>query len=218
MPREHLRVIHDQAERAGRIVRNLLTFARKGCRRRARSISTTCRPHRAAHLYELQLHGIELESADRPRSVLVLGDRHELQQVLLNLMTNAVQAVSTLDRARGAVSGWRSPAEDGDAVLRVRDNGPGVPPHLVPHPVHSVLHHQEPRPGHRLGLSLSYGLVKAHGGTLVYEAPPEAGAEFRVTLPAHDAPGPLPEPEASRPAGSPGASWWWTTTRPCIGW
>src|SRR4029078_6973260 len=91
--------------------------------------------------------------------------------------------------------------QDGDAVLRVRDNGPGVPPHLVPHLFTPFFTTKSPGQGTGLGLSLSYGLVKAHGGELVYEAPPEGGAEFRVTLPPHDAPGPLPEPEASRPAG-----------------
>ena len=51
-------------------------------------------------MYELQLHGIDLESAAGPNPVVVLGDRHELQQVLLNLVTNAVQAVSALEQGR----------------------------------------------------------------------------------------------------------------------
>jgi two-component system NtrC family sensor kinase len=202
MPREHLRVIHDQAERAGRIVRNLLTFARKGVPEKSPvDLNDVAARTALLIMYELQLHGIELESVTGPNPVLVLGDRHELQQVLLNLVTNAVQAVSTLDRAQGRSIRLEITRHDGDAVLRVRDNGPGVPPHLVPHLFTPFFTTKSPGQGTGLGLSLSYGLVKAHGGELVYEAPPEGGAEFRVTLPAHDAPGPLPEPEASRPAG-----------------
>src|SRR3954462_6593006 len=97
MPREHLRVIHDQAERAGRIVRNLLTFARKGVpEKTAVDLNDVVTRTSLLIMYELQLHGIELESELSPTPPVVLGDRYELQQVLLNLVTNAVQAVSGL--------------------------------------------------------------------------------------------------------------------------
>jgi Signal transduction histidine kinase regulating C4-dicarboxylate transport system len=67
VPREHLRVIHDQADRAGRIVRNLLTFARKGVTEKA-PVDLNDVAARTAMLivYELQLHGIELEQALSP--------------------------------------------------------------------------------------------------------------------------------------------------------
>jgi two-component system, NtrC family, sensor kinase len=202
MPREHLRVIHDQAERAGRIVRNLLTFARKGVAEKTPvDLNDVAARTALLIMYELQLHGIELESVTGPSPVVVLGDRHELQQVLLNLVTNAVQAVSVLDQGRVRRIRLEITRQDGDAVLRVRDTGPGVPPHLIPHLFTPFFTTKSPGQGTGLGLSLSYGLVKAHGGELVYEAPPEGGAEFRVTLPAHDAPGPLPmdDAESSRP-------------------
>ena len=198
MPREHLRVIHDQAERAGRIVRNLLTFARKGVAEKTPvDLNDVAARTALLIMYELQLHGIDLESVTGPNPVVVLGDRHELQQVLLNLVTNAVQAVSVLDQGRVRRIRLEITRQDGDAVLRVRDTGPGVPPHLIPHLFTPFFTTKSPGQGTGLGLSLSYGLVKAHGGELVYEAPPEGGAEFRVTLPAHDAPGPLPMDEAA---------------------
>ncbi|HKU61307.1 MAG TPA: ATP-binding protein, partial [Gemmatimonadales bacterium] len=202
MPREHLRVIHDQAERAGRIVRNLLTFARKGVLEKSPvDLNDVAARTALLIMYELQLHGIELESVTGPHPVVVLGDRHELQQVLLNLVTNAVQAVSALERGRNRKIRLEITRQNGDAILRVRDTGPGVPPHLVPHLFTPFFTTKSPGQGTGLGLSLSYGLVKAHGGELVYEAPPEGGAEFRVTLPAHDAPAPPPldVPEPPRP-------------------
>ncbi|HEV8142534.1 MAG TPA: GAF domain-containing protein, partial [Methylomirabilota bacterium] len=86
VPREHLRVIHDQAERAGRIVRNLLTFARKGVPEKAPvDLNEVAARTALLIVYEMQLHGIELEQVLSPDPVAVLGDRHELQQVLLNL-------------------------------------------------------------------------------------------------------------------------------------
>ena len=200
LPREHLRVIHDQAERAGRIVRNLLTFARKGVPEKSPvDLNDVAARTSLLIVYELQLHAIELESVPSPQPVVVLGDRHELQQVLLNLVTNAVQAVSGLEAGRPRRIHLEIGRHDGEAVLRVRDTGPGVPPHLVPHLFTPFFTTKGPGQGTGLGLSLSYGLVKAHGGELVYEAPPEGGAEFRVTLPAYDDPGPLPADEPGEP-------------------
>ena len=185
MPREHLRVIHDQADRAGRIVRNLLTFARKGVlEQMAVDLNDVASRTTLLIMYELQLHGIELDTALSPEPVVVLGDRHELQQVLLNLVNNAVQAVSTLppDRPRRIRS--RRRAQDGR-----RSSGCATPARAFRrtwclHLFTPFFTTKAPGEGTGLGLSLSYGLVKAHGGLLAYEPPPEGGAEFRIALPA----------------------------------
>jgi CheY-like chemotaxis protein len=90
------------------------------------------------------------------------------------------------------------------AVFRVLDSGPGVPPHLVSYLFTPFFTTKAPGEGTGLGLSLSYGLVKAHGGILAYEAPPEGGAEFRISLPAYqppdDAPVLAPSHEGARRA------------------
>jgi two-component system, NtrC family, sensor kinase len=194
-PREHLRVIHDQAERASRIVRNLLTFARKGAVSEKSAVDFNDVVTRTALLieYELQLHGIELQSELSPEPVVVLGDRYELQQVLLNLVTNAVQAVAALEPDRPRRITLFTSHADGEAVLRVRDSGPGVPRHLAPYLFTPFFTTKAPGEGTGLGLSLSYGLVKAHGGDLTYEAPVEGGAEFRVVLPLYEAETPVEE-------------------------
>jgi two-component system NtrC family sensor kinase len=188
LPREHLRVIHDQAERAGRIVRNLLTFARKGvAEKTAVDLNDVVTRTSLLIMYELQLHGIELESQLSPTPPIVVGDRYELQQVLLNLVTNAVQAVSGLPAdAPRRITLATSRAED-RAVLLVRDNGPGVPRHLAPYLFTPFFTTKAPGEGTGLGLSVSYGLVKAHDGDLSYEPSAEGGAEFRVSLPLFSA-------------------------------
>jgi two-component system NtrC family sensor kinase len=201
LPREHLRVIYDQAERASRIVRNLLTFARKGVpEKTAVDLHDVVVRTSLLIMYELQLHGIELESDLSPEPTVVLGDRYELQQVLLNLVTNAVQAVSGLEPGKPRRITLATSRSDGRAVLCVRDTGPGVPPHLVPYLFTPFFTTKGPGEGTGLGLSLSYGLVKAHGGVLEYEAHPEGGAEFRVTLPLFetDIPAAEPPPRLSR--------------------
>jgi CheY-like chemotaxis protein len=155
-------------------------------------------------VYELQHHGIELESALSPEPVVVLGDRYELQQVLLNLVNNAVHAVSQLEAGCPRRIRLETARQGGTAVLKVRDSGPGVPPHLVSYLFTPFFTTKAPGEGTGLGLSLSYGLVKAHGGILAYEVPPEGGAEFRINLPAHHGPAdepPLERRSAQRPTG-----------------
>jgi two-component system NtrC family sensor kinase len=188
-PHEHLRVIHDQAERAGRIVRNLLTFARKGVvEKTAVDLNDVAARTSLLIVYELQLHGIQLESELSPEPVIVLGDRYELQQVLLNLVNNAVHAVTQLEPGRPRRIRLETALQNGTAVVRVRDSGAGVPPHLVSYLFTPFFTTKAPGEGTGLGLSLSYGLVKAHGGILTYEPPAEGGAEFRINLPAYHAP------------------------------
>ena len=188
LPREHLKVIHEQAERAGRIVRNLLTFARKGvAEKTAVDLNDVVTRTSLLIVYELQLHGIELDSELSVEPVVVLGDRYELQQVLLNLVTNAVQAVSGLEPGKPRRITLCTARAEGNAVLRVRDTGPGVPRHLAPYLFTPFFTTKAPGEGTGLGLSLSYGLVKAHGGGLSYEPPAGGGAEFQVILPLFEA-------------------------------
>jgi PAS domain S-box-containing protein len=199
-PREHLRVIHDQAERAGRIVRNLLTFARKGVPEKA-PVDLNDVAARTALLivYELQLHGIELDQALDPVPVIVLGDRYELQQVLLNLITNAVQAVSGLPPGSPRKIVVATARRGQNAVLRVRDTGPGVAPQDASSLFTPFFTTKAAGQGTGLGLSLSYGLIKSHGGELSYEPGPEGGAEFRVVLPCHAEPVEAVDAEAAKP-------------------
>src|SRR5215210_825898 len=195
LPREHLRVIYDQAERAGRIVRNLLTFARKGVAEKAAvDLNDVVTRTSLLIVYELQVHGIDLDSELSPELVVVLGDRYELQQVLLNLVTNAVQAVAGIDPGRPRRITLVTSRSEGEALLQVRDNGAGVPKHLAPYLFTPFFTTKGPGEGTGLGLSLSYGLVKAHGGVLEYEAPPDGGAEFKVTLPLFESDTPAANP------------------------
>src|SRR6266480_1187686 len=195
--RGHLQVIQEQAERAGRIVRNLLTFARKGSAERVPvDLNDVIRRTLSLTAYDLKLKDITVERELSGALPEVFGDRHGLQQVVLNLITNAAQAVAENPRERPreiTVSTWF----DGQVHLRVADTGPGIPDEIAQSVFTPFFTTKEPGKGTGLGLSLTYSIVESHGGQITLEPRnPRGGAAFRVDLP------PAPA-DAVRPALTP---------------
>jgi two-component system NtrC family sensor kinase len=182
--REHLHVIQEQAERAGRIVRNLLTFARKGPTDLG-EVDFNDIVQRTVMLigYELKLREVQLETRLTPGLPMVRGDRYELQQVILNLATNAVHAVTgnPPERARRIVidTGVSSASQ---VFVRVEDNGPGIPPEHLANIFSPFFTTKEPGQGTGLGLSISFGIVERHGGRLSIERS-TGGAVFVMSVP-----------------------------------
>src|SRR6266545_2000710 len=202
--RGHLRVIHEQADRAGRIVRNLLTFARKGPPEQAAvDLNDVIQRTLLLMSYDLKLKDVTIEK-DLATVPPVLGDRHALQQVVLNLLNNAAQAVAANPPARPRaihLSTWF----DDRVRLRVADTGPGIPDDVVPHLFTPFFTTKEPGHGTGLGLSITYSIVEAHGGRITLERPADGGAAFLVDLPPAPADAPrgggggrnTPEPQAT---------------------
>jgi two-component system NtrC family sensor kinase len=182
--RGHLQVIHEQAERAGRIVRNLLTFARKGSAERVSvDLNDVIRRTLSLTAYELKLKDVTVDRELSGALPGVLGDRHGLQQVVLNLVTNAAHAVAENPREKLrliTVSTWF----DGQVHLRVADTGPGIPDEVAQSVFTPFFTTKEPGKGTGLGLSITYSIVESHGGQIVLEPrSPRGGAAFRVDLP-----------------------------------
>lgn len=183
--REHLRVIHEQADRAGRIVANLLTFARKGTPELA-AIDLDDVAQRTTLLIqaELKLRGIALERASGDPAI-VRGDRYEIQQVLLNLLTNAVHALSSLPPGVPRRIRVETGREGERAFVRVADTGLGIPPALISQIFTPFFTTKQPGQGTGLGLSISYGIVESHGGRLSYAPAEGGGSVFTVLLPLY---------------------------------
>jgi len=195
--RGHLQVIQEQAERASRIVRNLLTFARKGAAERVPvDLNDVIRRTLSLTSYDLKLKDIVVERELSGALPDVFGDRHGLQQVVLNLVTNAAHAVAENPRERPreiTVSTWF----DGQVHLRVADTGPGIPDEIAQSVFTPFFTTKEPGKGTGLGLSITYSIVESHGGQITLEPRgPRGGAAFRVDLP------PAPA-DAVRPALTP---------------
>jgi two-component system, NtrC family, sensor kinase len=196
--REHLRVINDQAERASRIVRNLLTFARKGPAEGA-PVDLADVVQRTVLLmgYEMRQAGVTVETALAPGVPAVHGNRDQLQQVVLNLLINARQALALLEDGapRRIVISLDHEAER--VVLRVKDSGPGMPAEIAAQIFDPFFTTKAPGEGTGLGLFLSYGIAESHGGTLTAESEPGQGASFALALPAGE--GAAPKRRVSEP-------------------
>ena len=198
--RGHLRVIHEQADRAGRIVRNLLTFARKGpAERVAVDLNDVVQRTLLLMSYDLQLKDVTVEKDLGPVAP-VLGDRHALQQVVINLLNNAAQAVAANPPDRPRRVRLRTWADD-RVRLRVADSGPGIADDVLPQLFTPFFTTKEPGEGTGLGLSITYSIVEAHGGHITVERPAEGGAAFLVDLPVA-APG-TPRGDGPEPRAAP---------------
>ncbi len=183
--KKHLSLIHEQAERAGHIVRNLLTFARKGPGEISDvDINEIARSVAGLVSHDVKLRDIDLELSLEEPPPRVRGDRHELQQVALNLTTNAIQAVrdNQPDQPRSVEIATRQ--QDALAQLSVSDTGPGIPAEHLANVFLPFFTTKEADEGTGLGLSISYRIVERHRGRIAVRHRSGGGTEFTVSLPA----------------------------------
>ena len=124
------------------------------------------------------------------------GDASQLEQVLLNLVLNAEQALAGCPDGRIAV---RLHAHEGRVRVAVADTGPGIPADALPRIFEPFFSTKPVGQGTGLGLSICYSIVQSHGGRLTAESRPGLGATFVVDLPAHDG-ATVARPAAAAPA------------------
>lgn len=181
--REHLKVINEQADRAGHIVRDLLIFARKGTgERSAVDLDEVAQRTLALLSYDLRRANVAAQLDVEPDLPRVLGDRHQLQQVMLNLVTNAIHALGKVPEPRRVTITAR--LEGDRVVLRVADTGPGISEDVRAQMFSPFFTTKPPGEGTGLGLFVSYGIAEAHGGSLTAESRIGEGATFILSLPA----------------------------------
>jgi two-component system NtrC family sensor kinase len=201
LERRHLHVINEQAERAGRIVRDLLIFSRKGpAERTAVDLGDVAQRTVQLMSYEMKLHDVTVGTTIAPGLPAVLGDRYQLQQVVLNLLSNAAHALSTMPPGKARRVELVVAAEGGRVVLRVADTGPGLPAEVKAQMFSPFFTTKAPGEGTGLGLFVSYGIAEAHGGMLTAESQPGEGATLILALPVAEA---APEPRQAAAAPTP---------------
>jgi two-component system NtrC family sensor kinase len=179
--RDKLEIIGSETSRAARIVRNLLLFARRHSpERRPCLLADQARRVLDLKAYQLDRDTISVVT-EFEACPPVWADENQIQQVLLNLVQNAHQAM-----VRHGTERVLTVRVNGDAKcarVEVLDTGAGIAPEALPKVFDPFFTTKSPGEGSGLGLSVSYGIVAEHGGVLKAENRPEGGARFVIELP-----------------------------------
>lgn len=183
--RRDLKHIYQEADRAAKIVHNLLVFtgSRKLVRRRTQvdRILSRAVASRKAHVAK---HGITILRRQGPRLPDILGDALLLQQAFLNVLINAEHAVVAGERARRILIRSSTPRTRSRVVVTIRDSGPGIPQDALPRIFDPFFTTKDVGQGTGLGLAITYGIIQDHGGTITATTGRAGGALFRIELPA----------------------------------
>ena len=196
--REPLAVIREEAERASTIVRNLLSFARKTDNQRtatdlAELLESTMMLLRNTLMASRVDACLELEPDLPP----VVVEASKVQQVFVNLVTNAAQAINDTGRP-GTVTLRARRFLDGVAI-EISDDGPGIAPEVASRIFDPFFTTKGEQRGTGLGLPICQGIVREHGGRITVESVVGSGATFTVVLPQGQPQPEPPTPDAVRP-------------------
>ena len=178
--------ICEAATRCARIVMNFLALARQQPSERAAvSLNRVVQDTVELLAYELRVTNVEVHFALADDLPSLWADRHQIQQVIVNLVTNAHHAMSEISSLRRLTFTTWHDATDGRIVLEVADTGPGIPPEIRARIFDPFFTTKPAGEGTGLGLPICQGIIEAHGGTTqVEDRPGGHGAVFRVRLPA----------------------------------
>lgn len=195
--KRYLDMIHKSAQRCQKIVQSLLSFARRHKpERKAVCVNKLIEAALDILNYQLRTSNIEVTSALAPQLPLAMVDPHQMQQVFLNIINNARQAIEGHQ-----LGGWiriTTATRGANVCVTVQDSGPGIPEQSLRKIFDPFFTTKEVGKGTGLGLSLCYGIVKEHGGRIIPRSKLGEGATFEIELPitheARETPDPKPPP------------------------
>jgi two-component system, LuxR family, sensor kinase FixL len=177
--RDALEKASEQSLRAGQIIRRLRDFVSHGeSERRVESIKKLVEEASALALVGAKERGIRVRFQFDPAADMVMVDKVQIQQVLLNLMRNAMEAMEPSERREILLS--TAPADDDLLTVNVADTGPGISEELSSQLFQPFV--TTKRHGMGVGLSISRTIIESHGGRIWVESNPGGGAVFRFTL------------------------------------
>ena len=183
--KQGLEVILGEAERAARIVRNLLTFARKRQTTRAMvDLNQVVRETLALRAHEQEVTNIEVVEALATGLPEVFVDGHQIKQVLFNLIINAEQACLAANGRGTIVVRTIHDADRGSALLEVNDDGPGIPEDRQGKVFDPFFTTKEVGQGTGLGLTVAYAIAREHGGRIWLESRSAVAPGAKRTAPA----------------------------------
>jgi len=181
-PREelgrYLHLVQQECVRCGQIVKNMLMFARPGGAEFV-AIDLNEIVDRSLMLvrHHLDISGIELRTTPLEGNSRIVADPGQVEQALVALLVNAVEAMKS-----GGTLTVRVCAEKGGVLLDIADTGPGIPPDVLPQIFEPFFSTKVNESGSGLGLSVVYGIVHRHGGTIEVDSEVGRGTTFHIRL------------------------------------
>ncbi|HEU5184203.1 MAG TPA: GAF domain-containing protein [Gemmatimonadaceae bacterium] len=179
---ESVSLMKREADRAVAVIRDLLAFARKtGPRSVVVDMNDLLEQTLRLRAYGMRSTGVTIETHLDPSLARVRGDDRQLQQVLLNLIVNAEHAMSNTSVRQLSV---RTANEGSRVVVEIKDTGTGMTPDVQKRIFEPFFTTKPEGTGTGLGLSVSYGIMQSHAGTLSVQSAVGIGSTFRISLPA----------------------------------
>lgn len=183
---EYLRLMAHECSRCGDIVKNLLLFARQRGSTEMETVDIGKLLDRSLMLvrHHLQISDIELNRQELEDDPMIEADAGQLEQALVALCVNAVEAMSGPSHDGGELT-VRVDGNEKSLHIDIGDTGVGIHPDVLPRifePFFSTKHEES---GVGLGLAVVYGIVQRHGGSIEVDSEPGRGTSFHVTLPRH---------------------------------
>lgn len=180
--RENLTIIEKETKRCKTIIENLLKFARQEkVAHEPIEVNRVVEDSVAIVEHQLGLHDVQIDKALAPNLPRILGNANQIQQVLMNLLINAQQA---MEGKPGLVKATTRRFDHEHVEIRVTDTGPGIPKEIRAKIFEPFFTTKPTGKGTGLGLSVSYGIIKDHKGDIRVESEVGKWTTFIITLPA----------------------------------
>ena len=191
--KEAVKSIHGEAERAKKVIQNLLSFARKHSpQKEVIQVNDILEKTLGLTDYEMRKNGVKIMRDLDPDLPETVGDPNQLQQVFLNIIINAQHAMMDMPDERRITVRTRVKDKPGvssagtSSVIEIafEDNGPGIPENVAKK-IFDPFYTTKPKgKGTGLGLSVSFGIIRDHGGTIQVKPNEERGVTFFIEIPA----------------------------------
>ncbi|HEX9288007.1 MAG TPA: ATP-binding protein [Anaeromyxobacteraceae bacterium] len=178
--KESLRLIQDAAVRAKKIVESLLRFSRRPRQDERGELDLAKVADDALFLMQSQLKNGQVEVSRDLAPAVAIGNANQIQQILVNLLVNAVQAIG----GKGHITIRTGAGEQGRVRAAVADDGPGIPADIAGRIFEPFFTTKPEGQGTGLGLSICYRIAEEHGGSIRHEPVPGGGASFVLEIPA----------------------------------
>ena len=180
---EYLNLMETETRRISRIVSNLLVFSRESkIKLKHLDLNRLIDKVLSLNSNLLKINGVKVDKKFHPNIPDIMGSEDQLQQVLMNFLSNAIEAME--EDAGGVLTiATESSLKDGKIVIRFQDSGIGIPEENLPRLFEPFFTTKKKGKGVGLGLSLVYGIIEEHNGSIKVESEVGKGTTFAIELP-----------------------------------